>query len=472
MNKTPLTSASHQRADNAFFVQTFLVLAFSLFTIVLLIAARYELALLPAVVLFGLVVFGPHPQRIFLLIVGLIPFWGLREFAGVNIQWPLGLLMLLILLAKTLPSKQLPSQLRSDFWPLFFALLAVFVLSAVMSPFPDTAWHNVGLLVAGLAFTVFGFLMIDRRIYQLALPAVIVLSVSMGSLAVVVDYLFDPAFLPVRERGFALTIHPNTAGQMAIAAIPLAVHLVLFAERASVRWLSGLAIVVNLMAVMATFSRSAFIVLFVMLVLLVHNYAYKLRVKQAGLVVAVVMLAIGVVMLSVPPAYWDRQLSTLEWQDVSLRRRAAYLFVGWDAFREAPLLGKGPGTYQDLYAYSQYAAEFWSEEESAMRRVAHNGYLEILVGTGLLGLLAFGGVLLKSVVNFNRARRQFWQLGQERWASLTGCYRTSLITLLLYLTVGSHVYDKLLLLLIAVSHVAWLLSREAGARQRDASEGS
>jgi O-antigen ligase len=75
-------------------------------------------------------------------------------------------------------------------------------------------------------------------------------------------------------------------------------------------------------------------------------------------------------------------------EDGSLQRRASYIRVAWESVKRDPFLGSGPGTFAYRYAESKYAPAF-AENAMDYNRAAHNTYLEILVGQGVLGLTAF-----------------------------------------------------------------------------------
>lgn len=445
-----------------------LLLMLAIGTVALTFTGKYHHALIPGAVFLALLIFGRRPHWIYLLIVALIPFWAIRQIGGINIQWPLGLLMLMILALHYLPQKRIPTSVRSDFWPLFIAFVAVFTLSALVSPYPDTAWQNLRWLTAAILFVVFGFAIIDRDLYLHALPKVIIWSITLGSLVSVLDYAVDLPFVPPGTDGYALTSHPNNAAQMAIFAIPLIVHELVYRTNIGNRALLLMTLFINCGAVVVSFSRAGFIVLLVTILILAIEFSRKLHARNTGLVIAAICIILAATALLTPAEYWERQRSLVEWQDSSLKRRTAYIEVGWEAFLESPLLGTGPGTFKDVYPLSQKAAEFKSERESQLRRHAHNGYLELLVGTGLIGLTIFLLILLKSLNKFTRAKRNYLAHGLEELASLTGCYRTSLISVILYLTVGSIIYHKQLLLLFALSQAAWFISNTGDIEHDDA----
>ena len=112
----------------------------------------------------------------------------------------------------------------------------------------------------------------------------------------------------------------------------------------------------------------------------------ELRSQHFGFVFLFAGIIFTTVIAVTPPSYWERQVSLTKWQDSSIGRRQAYLIVGWQSFKEHPFLGSGTGTFRDLYSKSNYARVF-AKEGSTTRRFAHNTYVEVLVGSGILGFL-------------------------------------------------------------------------------------
>jgi putative inorganic carbon (HCO3(-)) transporter len=438
-------------------------------TVLLLLSEQYWLLLLSGLSVLGALLFLRHPRWLYLLIIALIPFWGLRSIYGINVQWALGMALLLILLFSSVPRKRLPTQLASNFWHPFALLLFIFVLSSWQSAFPDTAWHETFLLLSAYLYIGLGFVYIDRAIFTTLLPRIILLTVSFGSAVVVLEYIFDLPYIPADPRGFGLSNNTNNVAKMAIFTLPLIVHGLLY-QRIFRRGVLLVLLLLNLAAVITTFSRSGFLILLITLLVLAYQYRSQIRPMRFGPALVILTVITSTTIASVPQSFWERQMSLLEFNDSSLKRRVAYLQIGWESFLQAPLLGSGPGTFKDMYSWSPRAAEFISESgsdrryqlrETKTRRHAHNGYLEILVGSGIVGLLVYLSILAMTLRRFGSAIRQFKAADNGEMASLSAAYGISYIALLLYLAVGSLVFHKYLLLTIAISEVA---RRLAGSR--------
>jgi O-antigen ligase len=438
-------------------------------TVMLVLAGKHWLLPLSGIVVLGALVFLRHPHWLFILIIALIPYWGLRSFDNINVQWPMGMALILILLLSSMTQKRLPEALASSLWYPFILLLFIFVLASWRSAFPETAWQETLFLLSAYMYIALGFVYIDRDLYSSILPWTIMLTVGFGSAVVLVDYFFDLPFVPLDPRGFGLTNNPNNVAKMAIVTLPLIIHY-LMNKRSPKRGILYALLILNVAAVFISQSRAGFLILLLTVIMLVYQHRSRFRPIRTGQIIASLAVVLTVAFVTVPQSFWARQTSLLEFEDTSLKRRVAYLHIAWQSFLDAPFLGSGPGTFRDLYAWSPRAAEFISESErdrrhklrdTKMRRTAHNGYLEILVGSGLFGLAVFLSILVMTNRRFGRAIAHFNASGQGKMASLTAAYRISYFIFLLYFLVGSGIFHKYFLLMIAISEVSLRLSRSA-----------
>jgi O-antigen ligase len=114
----------------------------------------------------------------------------------------------------------------------------------------------------------------------------------------------------------------------------------------------------------------------------------------------VALLVLGI--LLAPDYYWERVLglrdafetTTLDW---SVYTRLLALQTAWEMFLEHPLTGVGIGNFFVAASYKLF-----------VRMVVHNTYLEILVGIGIFGLMAFLMVLLSGVRHSLTGVRHRW----------------------------------------------------------------
>jgi len=198
---------------------------------------------------------------------------------------------------------------------------------------------------------------------------------------------------------------PNMWGQILIAVMPLVLYRVLHEKN---RWTKLLAIGISgivLVAILNTYSRGAYLGLFVVIALIVIEKRPNLMglIASMGLVIIVIM--------NLPPTYVERfqSLSFLTpgsengiYQDASFRGRGSEMLTGLYMFEFHPLLGVGAGNYSTNYLKF---AQLVGLEFRAEQREPHSLYIQFLAETGILGLTAFIGVLYFLFIALNRAKK-------------------------------------------------------------------
>lgn len=447
---------------------------------VVLLATPYPwLAFAPPALLFVLAVVGRIPAVAFYLMVFLVPFGAYRKFGSadqtINIPWVLAVLLLVVLLAVDLPRRELIARLRSNLWPLLLLFLGLSTVSTLLSDYPQTSVRNLAYLVAAFAYVSFGMLLIDSRGLRRTLPAVLIASVSLGSLSAVAGYVFKLPFFTIategaKTRGTGLATDPNNLALMTIFVLPLVVFFLLRARSPLWRVLMVPLLLVNVAAVGTTFSRGGFAVLIICGIFLLAEHARRLRPRHFGFVALAASVAALLVISLVPANYWARQKSLGRGvaADTAIARRASYLVVGKEAVWAAPLFGAGPGAFQDLYAASPFARMFAKEDsegffERFYRRRAHNTYLEVAVGTGIPSLLLFLVLLGRAYGNYSRAAAAFERKNDPWTAGLVRSYRIGFLVVAVYFLIYSDLYHKYLLLALALSQATLTVAADADA---------
>jgi O-antigen ligase len=137
--------------------------------------------------------------------------------------------------------------------------------------------------------------------------------------------------------------------------------------------------------------------------------------------------------------------------DVSLLRRASYVLVAKNAVKENPFIGTGPGTFPLIYQYSTFASAF-AEDSSGYARSAHNTYLEVVVGTGILGLGVFFIIIIWAFIHLYRIHKHL-KNDDVIQAALVRSIAWSLVAFLTALMFSSQLYHKYIWLLLGLSFV-------------------
>ena len=431
------------------------------------------LALVPGVAAIALLVIGSRPEIGLYAIVFLIPFGNFRNIGGpienLKLHWILAVALMIVIFIRALTDQSFLSRLRSNLWPFFLGFLVISLLSTLFSEYKANASAQVVLTLVAILFFTLTISLVPKEGVTRHLPAVIAIAVSLSSTLAVIGNTMGVSWFSEGEtfsRSTGGTGDPNALAMQIIFGLPFLVFWLTHAQRLSLRVLAAAMIVINMAAMVGTFSRSGALVLAACALVLVVINTQGIRPQKLGLLLiggAAVILIAGV---SLPQSFWERQATLFSvHQDRSLSRRASYLDVARDAIAQRPLLGHGPGTFRDLYALTDWA-QLFHRKGSTKRRYAHNTYIEVLVGTGLLGATFYFALLGTALRNFIRARHSFILLGDIYHKDLVTHYLVAFAFLLLYMSMFSDVYQKFMLLCLGLSHLWYRYANEALAEIR------
>jgi O-antigen ligase len=211
----------------------------------------------------------------------------------------------------------------------------------------------------------------------------------------------DPAGDAMRSAG---PLNPNPFGQVLATAAVLAFYLARIHSRLPARALAAAMAVACVVAVAYTQSRAALIALLLVAVAIGVLHGVRLRVLALAVCGAI---ALGSLVL---PQTFQQRIGALSdaassggssLEDSSLRGRKSENLAGLQMWTDHPLLGVGPDNFE--LHYQTYSATIGIDRRPQARS-AHNLYLESLAETGLLGALAFLGVLWLALTGAWRAR--------------------------------------------------------------------
>jgi len=170
--------------------------------------------------------------------------------------------------------------------------------------------------------------------------------------------------------------------QYLVLYFPLCISILFFAKKKAIRLLGLAGVVILYPCLILNSSRPAWVGVFLSIVAIF----YLKNMKVLGLVL---MVALILFMSFFPVQNSDRFvfLNTSTWGD-----RLDLWETALKIFKDHPLLGSGPGTYEKLL-YTYGPAGGYSEGNIHLH--AHNTYLELLSEVGIIGLTAFLFILLK-----------------------------------------------------------------------------
>ena len=197
-------------------------------------------------------------------------------------------------------------------------------------------------------------------------------------------------FLGERQMSFHRTLsrvrgtlgYPNQFGAFIVMIIPVAFSLFVFTQRGMKKLFYGVTALFGLLALMLSFSRSAWAGLLIATACFVFIMAKK-RQMNIRLVIAsgVVLAAIGVLII----AFWDLILLRFE-TGSDPKYRIRMIEIALPMIEENPLLGVGLYNYE-FHSMSQF--RFWHP--------VHNDYLRLAAETGIPGFILFLGIIFFSL---------------------------------------------------------------------------
>jgi O-antigen ligase len=196
--------------------------------------------------------------------------------------------------------------------------------------------------------------------------------------------------------------NPNRAAAYMCTALPLGLFGVRTCRQPWARSAFVLGVLILIAGIFATLSRSVVIPFAVIVVAVLVR---EMKSRRSVLLLAL-LTAVGI--LFTPRYYWERVESLQDvasggTRDWSVYTRWLAMTTAWELFLEHPLTGVGLGNFVVAGAYRLF-----------LRMVVHNSFLEILVGTGIPGLVAYLWMLGAGVRGAFDGARHRWKT-QPEW---------------------------------------------------------
>jgi O-antigen ligase len=271
----------------------------------------------------------------------------------------------------------------------FFKGLMVYLIYAIISD-----WLNLKRCLQALALVVF--------LFGVGVPWLIVEFNDLQAIRSL-EVLYTNSWL------FKFTQLKNANGIWRDVLIGMPVVAFLLHQARSGRTRGAYAVVIGLgsLAAVLTFSRMGWLCLLLTLILI------GLATKKQGLrVLAAVMIAGVVIFLSTSPPAQRRIVQKVAQFQQPTKGSIRYRIwqAGFRAFQSSPAVGTGPLSAREVLAKHGEFRDFNREHV-----VAHNPFLEILIESGAIGLMAFSllwaAALVELVGKWRRLRNPFYRSG-------------------------------------------------------------
>jgi O-antigen ligase len=264
----------------------------------------------------------------------------------------------------------------------------------------------------------------------------------IGGLLCTLYGFFDPAQVGQRfqgalgqPNGYALTMTPR---------IPIALALILIEKKFWKKILLAIMIAFISYGIILSGSRGG--LLSVSLALILFTLFQRNKIVWIALVSLIFVVGISIMPENIKMRVGLTEASSSVEIDNSTDRRLTYQVYGADLFRQHPILGIGLDGFAEAYARSEYRFLIRTRD----LRVAHNTYLEIATGTGIVGLIPFIGILGTALIlALKYCQSKYWRINSELviistslFAALGGYYLGMLF--------GSRQYEKTFWFLLAL----------------------
>ena len=344
------------------------------------------------------------------------------------------------------------------------ALLGMLLVSGVTSRFPgqvlDTADRMI--MVFFLYFATKNLIR-SRNILNWIMWGVVI-TATVATVFGINDF-FQARQVRIHDiRVGGLNMHPNTYAVMTVFAISIGLYLLKSVPHWGYQLLVLIFVFILSAGTVLSASRGG------LLALAAIGVIYIWRQKQRKLLFS--LAAVGVILSfpfwpdSVTARFLPTEEETIysEVAEHSTQRRMSYVTFGLNLIAESPLTGKGYGTFALYYPESEFARYDNPLDSKGLNRVAHNAFLEIAFGTGLIGLAAFLAVWLIAWYGLRQTMKQFPE-GSTEWA-MAGGLELALIAMALTSLLLSIEFLKYLWITIGLSSALFYMSRQANLKQQ------
>jgi len=245
---------------------------------------------------------------------------------------------------------------------------------------------------------------------------------------------------------------PNLWGQILVAVSTLVVFRIIHEKRKLTKFVALAMLGMILVAVLNTYSRGAYLVLAIDMALLffVFEKRFSPIVAFAGLGILILLLQL------LPAAYRDRFYTLSEftaqngiYQDTSFRGRSSEMLTGLAMFADHPLLGVGTGNYPTNY---QRYTQLIGIEFRATTRDPHSLYVQVLAETGILGAIAFLGMMFFLLDALNKTCRAIERSPHlSDWLPWINAIRLAILSYLMTSFILHNAYIRYFWILVAMA---------------------
>lgn len=193
-------------------------------------------------------------------------------------------------------------------------------------------------------------------------------------------------------------LNSNTIGMYLAISILFAIQLIKCTNNKKYIFI----VITFSIVILLTGSRKAFFMLLAGMFILYYLNSSKISYKLMIILIMSIMIIISYnLIMDIPDLYnvlgirIEEMINTFTGRgsiDYSTRERLSMIKVGMQLFKENPLIGYGIGSYSEISGFWKYA---------------HNNYIELLVGVGLIGTIIYYSIYVYIVIKLLFKRKEY-----------------------------------------------------------------
>lgn len=304
-----------------------------------------------------------------------------------------------------------------SFWVLMFGLWTLVSTSANLALYSSAVWSYWIQFLKVLALFVFITLVVKKKVHVNTLVWALVLSISAYAGMEGVKFILSGGGHRIIGRAGIIEDRNDLAVAINMC-IPLIIYLITTVKNKNLKLgLYGL-LGLNVVAVVGTYSRGAFIGLTILAI------AFWLKTNKKFVVTIAALIIIPIAFSFAPQSWKERQttVKTASSQDGSFIGRLWAWKVSTMIALDNPLTGGGFNAVMDYRLWGTYAPftpDFMIPETPPVpahvkAKAAHNIYFQVLGDHGFVGLIIFCFILLMTFVS-NAQNRRFARDKEQEW---------------------------------------------------------
>ncbi len=367
------------------------VLSFVSFHFILLKGSPYGLLQLAGILaVFFTIMLKPH--------VGVISLKIYRTFArglriedifrtvGVTVTKSIGLFTLIAFVALVATKKIKPVFGHKTQLAFIFGLLGASIISAFAALQLKNVWvHTFQMSENIILYIIFVNLFAEAKwLFRYTWFSI------LSQLATCIAGLASVALGTVIRAAGAIG-NANGLAMVANGGAALLLVLSLFEKDAKKKFLFLSGLTICMVTIVFTGSRGGLVTIIVTFIYQLIKRRKKLIPYLAAAIVLVITFALVPEKYTARQQQWFGALLSAETREIFSGSRAFVYRSAWDIFEKSPIIGVGPRMFGTIYQ-AEYAVKI--KGPAARVKATHSGFLQILVGMGLVGFFFFLGIII------------------------------------------------------------------------------